>query len=148
MNEFIHNEALKHQEDRKGVTTLFYYVPDKFHQTVVGFITLRGWNAVEKLNKLPSIMIANLGVDNRWRSKGIGTQIFLWGLGQAEKMNTCCAFAYVVWDSTSDHAESFYKMKADGILSTTIDIGLSFKLWRQFVIVPKFTSKVTLKEFT
>lgn len=148
MDEFIHKKALTDQKARKGVTTLFYYVPDESHRTVVGFITLAGWNAVEKLGTLPSIMIAYLGVDNHWRKKGIGTEIFHWGLAQAVRMNVCCAFAYVVWDATADHAQTFYKDKADGTLRIKASTGLGLELWRLFAVVPELVSEAKLKELS
>jgi len=147
INEFIHDKALIDQKDHKRVTTVFYYVPQRWHRTIVGFISLRAWNEVTKLKGLPSIKISYLGVDNHWRNKGIGTQILLWGLGQAQKMNTCCAVAYVVLDTSPNLAKTFYK-DITGVLNEKVGASYGFELIRLYKEVPEFASKAKLKEFS
>ncbi len=77
LNEFIHKEALKYQQEGMGVTYLFYR-----GTKIVGYITI-AMSAiktketdlqVEGYEKVtyPAILLGRLAVDNTERGKGIG----------------------------------------------------------------------------
>jgi len=103
VDEFIHKEALRYQEENMGVTHLFFHGDD-----VVGFVTLsmthiEGKDAPDPeglayfgSKKPPSLLIGQLGVDNRYRRRGLGRLLCYWCEGLAIELNEKVGCRYLV----------------------------------------------------
>lgn len=114
LDEFIHSEALKYQEENLGVTHLFLY-----NEQIVGFATLVMGQIEVKLTRsilpfpvtikyFPALLIGRLAVDNNYRGRNVGKNICLWCLGLAKELSkkVGCRFVVVL---TRDKAVEFYK---------------------------------------
>jgi len=114
LNGFIHNEALKYQQNGEGVTHLFYK-----SDIIVGFVTL-AMGAVrkdkvvvslvdyDKVN-VPALFLGRLAVANSERNKGVGTYLLEYCFGfanQLAKNEVGCRFVTLV--TKKDYRADFY----------------------------------------
>ena len=93
LNEFIHSEATRYQEEKLGVTYLFYYVCQ-----TVGFATL-AMSQIEikeapylvpikvKIKDYPALLIGRLATHNEYRQRNVGESICLWCLETAKELS-------------------------------------------------------------
>jgi GNAT superfamily N-acetyltransferase len=103
VDEFIHKEALRYQDENMGVTHLFFYTDE-----IVGFVTLsmtyiEGKDAPDPQSlayfgnkKPPSMLIGQIGVDNKCRKRGLGRVLCQWCEGLAIKLNDKVGCRYLV----------------------------------------------------
>lgn len=103
VDEFIHNEALDYQKGLYGVTYLFYY-----NDEVVGFVTLamgsvranelpEGMEADPdmEISTFPSLLIGQIGVDNRFRKRDTGRIMCEWCVGMAAEFAKSIGCRYI-----------------------------------------------------
>ena len=112
INEFIHKEAMKYQNDSMGITYLFYY------QTVlVGYVTVAMYaievretrlRMVTNEKRYPALLLGRLGVHNDHRGRHVGLCICLWTIGLAKEMarRVGCRFVVLL---TSPMKVGFYQ---------------------------------------
>lgn len=116
-NQFIHNEdeAKLYQEERMGITYLFFY-----EDAVIGYVTLAMSSIPAKkmegifrkrisLKNYPSLLIGRLAVDNNWRKNGIGKYLCQWCIGFAEDMSDKVGCRYVILQTNKDKKVDFYE---------------------------------------
>lgn len=114
LNEFIHKEALDFQQEKMGVTYLFYY-----KDTIIGFATLAMSQIEIKQTKIrlpikttikdyPALMIGRLATDNNYRSRHVGKSICQWCLSKVKQMSNevGCKLIIIL---TNDNKHTFYE---------------------------------------
>lgn len=127
LNEFIHQEALQFQNEKMGVTYLFFY-----NDVIVGFTTLAMSQIEIKETKIqlpfkttikdyPALMIGRLATDNNYRDRHVGRSISLWCVSKVKQLSTeiGCKLLVIL---TNERKYTFY-----------LNCG--------FEMVPKFESK-------
>jgi predicted GNAT family N-acyltransferase len=93
LNEFIHKEGLQYQNEKLGVTSLFFY-----NGKIVGFATLAMSQIEIKLapallpfkvtiKDYPALLIGRIAAHNEYRDRHIGKSICLWCIEKAKEMS-------------------------------------------------------------
>jgi len=113
LNDFIYNDALNHLYEKLAVTYLCM-----IDEIVIGFVSIA--NASIKINKkhkkemkyqypeFPSVRLGRLGVDNRYKRKGIGTYIAKWVSGKSQDIGHEMGIRFVSLDAY-EKSVKFYK---------------------------------------
>ena len=102
VNEFIHKEAIPFQKEKLGITYLFFH-----HGEIVGFVTLAmseiELTEVEEeppfpldIKHYPSLLIGQLGVDNKYQFRGVGKNICLWCLALSRSLSTKIGCRFII----------------------------------------------------
>ena len=110
VNDFIHNQALDYQRGLYGVTYLFY-----FHDEIVGAATIAMGDVKTKelpggmeadpdmvIKTFPSLLIGQLGVDNKYQKRDAGLIICEWCVGIAAELaqKVGCRYISLVTEET------------------------------------------------
>lgn len=114
LNDFYHYEAFDYQDEKLGITYVFTY-----NSKTVGYATVamskivrdeikRRFRPPIGLKDYPALLIGRLAVDNKWRRKGIGTEICKWCIGRALALSDEIGCRYVVLQTDEDH-KAFYE---------------------------------------
>lgn len=103
IDEFIHSEALDYQKGHYGVTYLFYHSNE-----IVGFVTVAmgsvrakelpeemETNDESRIKTFPSLLIGQLGVDNKYRKRNLGSILCDWCVGLAVELSDRIGCRYV-----------------------------------------------------
>ena len=113
LNDFIHNDALKHLYEDLAVTYLCV-----IDEIVLGFVSIS--NASIKISKkdkkemeykypeFPSVRVGRLAIDKKYEGKGIGSYIIDWVFGKCEDMGYEVGIRFVSVDAYKD-VVGFYK---------------------------------------
>lgn len=116
VDDFIHNEALKYQKENMGISHLFFY-----NDEIIGFVTLSMTHIEGKdtpdppslayfgRKKPPSILIGQLGVENKYRKRGLGKVLCQWCEGLAIKLNEKVGCRYLVLHTEKELIEFYEK---------------------------------------
>ena len=136
VDEFIHDEALKYQEEKMGTTYLFYY-----GEILVGFATI-SMNSIkidespdeEKLEwiglkRIPVVYIGQLGTDNSYRKRDIGKIICDWCTAKAEELSEEIACRYIVLHTYSSKIDFYTKCNFETTDPTKKDILMVRKIF-------------------
>jgi GNAT superfamily N-acetyltransferase len=111
LNEFIHKEAIKYQNDCMGSTYMFYY-----QDFLVGYVTIAMYAIEVKETRLrivtnekryPALLLGRLGVHNDYRDRNIGRSICTWTIGFAKDFSKKLGCRFVVL-LTSQSTVGFY----------------------------------------
>ena len=113
LNEFIHDEALQFQNEKMGITYLFFY-----GNIIVGFATLAMSQLEIKETKIklpfkttitdyPALMIGRLATDNNFRGRHVGESICLWCVSKVKQLSNevGCKLVIIL---TNDKKHVFY----------------------------------------
>lgn len=114
-NVFLCEEALDYQEEKLGITYLWYYTDG-----LVAFVTLstgglRGrWIVSEdrpglEVEYIPALMIGQLAVDKNFERSGIGSHICLWAIGKGLKLSDSIGCRMIILNADGEDAINFYK---------------------------------------
>jgi GNAT superfamily N-acetyltransferase len=114
LNEFIHKEALKYQQEGMGVTYLFYR-----DTKIVGYITVAMGAIKTKETDLqidnyekatyPALFLGRLAVDNTEREKGIGTYLIDYCIDFALKSKKRLGCRFIVLVTKGERRIKFYE---------------------------------------
>ncbi len=110
INDFIKNDALTYQDLSLAITTIFIH-----NQEIIGFFSAAAdslkLKSVEKeyhkignvkISEIPSIKIARLGRDIRFKGLGVGNSILKWAIGYILDCSQMMAVRFVTVDSYPD----------------------------------------------
>jgi GNAT superfamily N-acetyltransferase len=115
IHEFYYEDLSRYQESNLSTVRLI-----KVNEKIVGYFTV-SMNAIEldKLGKdekvknttpkkYPAMLIGRMGVDKKYRNKGIGYAVCMFCRGLAIDIGKKVACRYVILQTTEEHSE-FYK---------------------------------------
>jgi len=114
LNEFVHKEALKYQQEGMGVTYLFYR-----DAKIVGYITVAMGAIKTKETELqidnyekasyPALFLGRLAVDNTEREKGIGNHLIDYCIDFALKSKKRVGCRFIVLVTKGERRIKFYE---------------------------------------
>ncbi|MCW4014262.1 MAG: GNAT family N-acetyltransferase [Candidatus Bathyarchaeota archaeon] len=115
VNEFLHKEADRYQQEKMGTTYLFYYNNQIIAYVTVSMTCIDSRDAPDRdildwfeKKKPPAMLVGQLGVDNKWRGRGIGSFLCDWCYGLAAEFSEEIGCRYVTLH-TEKELISFYE---------------------------------------
>jgi GNAT superfamily N-acetyltransferase len=116
VNEFIHKEAIKYQQEKMGITYLFFYKTEVIAYVTVSMTCIDSREAPDtdtlkwfEKKKPPAMLIGQLGVDNKWRKKGIGSYLCDWCYGLALEISNEVGCRYLTLHTEKELIQFYEK---------------------------------------
>jgi hypothetical protein len=114
LDEFLHDQAQMYQNEKMGITYLFY----KGNQ-IAGYITVAmGSINVKKTEvdipdfekrRYPALLLGRVGVHNSFRRRSVGKCMCLWCVGLAQQLSFELGCRFIVLATQGESRVKFYK---------------------------------------